>query len=66
MKQMKNRKVMLGIIVLTAICGCRSVGIHESILKEQISGLDKFRKCNGNYKRGWIRYTKHVFAAYRL
>lgn len=34
MKQMKNRKVMLGIIVLTAICGCRSVGIHESILKE--------------------------------
>lgn len=41
MKQMKNRKVMLGIIVLTAICGCRSVGTHESILKEQISGLDK-------------------------
>ena len=38
---MKNRKVMLGIIVLTAICGCRSVGTHESILKEQISGLDK-------------------------
>ena len=29
------------IIVLTAICGCRSVGTHESILKEQISGLDK-------------------------
>lgn len=26
---------------MTAICGCRSVGIHESILKEQISGLDK-------------------------
>lgn len=41
MKQMKNRKVMLGIIVLTAICGCRSVRTHESILKEQISGLDK-------------------------
>ena len=41
MKQMKNRKVMLGIIFLTAICGCRSVGTHESILKEQISGLDK-------------------------
>ena len=41
MKQMKNRKAMLGIIVLTAICGCRSVGTHESILKEQISGLDK-------------------------
>ena len=38
MKQMKNRKVML---VLTAICGCRSVGTHESILKEQIYGLDK-------------------------
>ena len=44
MKQMKNRKVMLGIIVLTAICGCRSVGTHESILKEQISGLDKLYK----------------------
>ena len=41
MKQMKNRKAMLGIIVLTAICGCRSVGTHESILKEQIAGLDK-------------------------
>lgn len=26
---------------MTAICGCRSVGTHESILKEQISGLDK-------------------------
>lgn len=43
MKKMKNRKAMLGILFLAAICvcGCSPVGTHESIPKEQISGLDE-------------------------
>ena len=43
MKKTKNRKAMLGILFLAAICvwGCRPVGTHESIPKEQISGLDE-------------------------
>ena len=43
MKKMKNRKAMLGILFAAAICacGCRPIGTHESISKEQISGLNE-------------------------